>query len=195
MVVCSSFYSIYDYIGCVLELKNVQMREEGVPSRLGMCVCVCVLVIQLWFFVTAWTVAHQAPLSMEFSRQQHWSGLPLSSPGDLPNPGIKPRSPALQADSLPSEPPRKPLHTIEVLPQFGFKTCKLMRCWIKRQNFCVFKGDWRGGASIWIFLFVQNSMHFQCRFLPLLCARLLVQGAPVLWIRVSKGVTLLIIPF
>ena len=48
-VVCASFYSIYDYIGCVLELKNVQMREEGVPFRLGMCVCVClcVLVIQL----------------------------------------------------------------------------------------------------------------------------------------------------
>ena len=41
-VVCASFYSISDYIGCVLELKNVQMREEGVPSRLGMCVCVCV---------------------------------------------------------------------------------------------------------------------------------------------------------
>ena len=43
-VVCASFYSISDYIGCVLELKNVQMREEGVPSRLGMCVCVCVCV-------------------------------------------------------------------------------------------------------------------------------------------------------
>ena len=55
-----------------------------------------------------WTVAHQAPLSMEFSRQEYWSGLSFPSPGDLPVPGIKPGSPALQADSLPSEPPRKP---------------------------------------------------------------------------------------
>ena len=50
--------------------------------------------------VTPWTVAHQAPLSMKVSRQGHRSGLPFPSPGDLPNPGIKPRSPALQADSL-----------------------------------------------------------------------------------------------
>ena len=52
-----------------------------------------------------WTVAHQALLSMGFSRQEYWSGLPFPSPGDLPNPGIKPRSPTLQADALPSEPP------------------------------------------------------------------------------------------
>ena len=59
-------------------------------------------------FVTPWTVAHQAPLSMGFSRQEYWSGLPFPSPGDLPNPGIEPRSPALQADTLTSEPPEKP---------------------------------------------------------------------------------------
>ena len=51
---------------------------------------------------TPWTVAHQAPLSMGFSRQEYWSGLPFPSPGDLPNPGIEPKSPALQADSLPT---------------------------------------------------------------------------------------------
>ena len=50
-----------------------------------------------------WTVAHWAPLSMEFSRQEYWSWLPCPSPGDLPDPGIKPRSPALLADSLPFE--------------------------------------------------------------------------------------------
>ena len=54
-----------------------------------------------------WTVAHQAPLSMEFSRQEYWSWLPCPLPGDLPNPGIEPRSPSLHADSLPSEPPGK----------------------------------------------------------------------------------------
>ena len=56
-------------------------------------------------FATLWTVAYQAPQSMEFSRQEYWSGLPFSSAGDLPTTGIEPRSPALQADTLPSEPP------------------------------------------------------------------------------------------
>ena len=59
-------------------------------------------------FATPWTVAHQAPPSMEFFKQEYWSGLPFPSPGDLPHPGIKPGSPALQADALPSEPPGKP---------------------------------------------------------------------------------------
>ena len=53
--------------------------------------------------VTPWTVAHQAPLSMGFSRQEYWSGLPFPSSRDLPDPGIKPGSPTLQADSLPNE--------------------------------------------------------------------------------------------
>ena len=53
--------------------------------------------------VTPWTVACQAPLSMGFSRQEYWSWLPFPSPGDLPDPGIEPGSPALQVDSLPTE--------------------------------------------------------------------------------------------
>ena len=64
---------------------------------LGMLCCV-----QL--FATPWTVAHWAPLSMGFPSQEYWSGLPFPSPGDLPNPGIKPKSPALQAEALTSEP-------------------------------------------------------------------------------------------
>ena len=59
------------------------------------------------FFVTPWTVAYQTPLSMGFSRQEHWRGLHCPPPGDLPDPGIKPVSPAVQADSLPVEPPGK----------------------------------------------------------------------------------------
>ena len=55
--------------------------------------------------MTPWTVAFQAPLSMEFFSQEYWSELPFLSLGDLPNPGMEPRSPALQADSLLSEPP------------------------------------------------------------------------------------------
>ena len=60
-------------------------------------------------FVIPWAVAYQAPLSMGFSRQVSWSGLPFPSPGDLPDPGIEPGSPVLQADALPSEPLGKPL--------------------------------------------------------------------------------------
>ena len=77
-----------------------------------MCVCVCVCVwkslshVQL--FATPLTVACQASLFMEFSRPENWSGKPFPSPGDLPNPGIEPRSPTLQAESLPSELPGKP---------------------------------------------------------------------------------------
>ena len=65
------------------------------------------LLSRVQLFVTPWTVALQAPLSMGFSRQEYWSRLPFPSPGDLPNPGIKPRSPALLADALSSEPPGK----------------------------------------------------------------------------------------
>ena len=67
------------------------------------------LVAKLYpILVTPWTAAYQAPLSIEYPRQEYCSDLPFPSPGDLPKPGIKPASLALQADSLPTEPPRKP---------------------------------------------------------------------------------------
>ena len=59
-------------------------------------------------FATPWTVAYQAPPSMRFSGQEYSSGLPFPSPGDLPDPGMEPRSPEFQADALTSEPPGKP---------------------------------------------------------------------------------------
>ena len=62
----------------------------------------------IWLFATLWTVACWTPPSVGFSRQEYWSGLPFPSPGDIPDPGIEPASPTLQADSLLSEPPRKP---------------------------------------------------------------------------------------
>ena len=67
------------------------------------------LLSRVRLFVIPWTVAHWAPLSMEFFMQEYWSGLPFPSPGDLPDPGIEPGSPALQADALPSDPPWKPM--------------------------------------------------------------------------------------
>ena len=71
--------------------------------------CACVLGAQLLptFCDPMDCIAHQAPLSMEFPRQEYWSGLPFPSPGDCPDPGIEPGSPALQADSLPFESPEK----------------------------------------------------------------------------------------
>ena len=67
-------------------------------------------------FATPWTVALQDPLSMGFSRQKYWSGLPFPSPGDLPDPGIKPRSPALQANALTSEPSKYLLTSYFCIP-------------------------------------------------------------------------------
>ena len=66
-----------------------------------MCECVLSCSVLTNSFVTPWTVAHQAPLSIGFFRQEYWSELLFPSPGDLPNPEIEPRSLALQADSLP----------------------------------------------------------------------------------------------
>ena len=62
------------------------------------------LLSRIRLFATLWTVAYQASLSMEFPRQEYWSGLPFPSPGGLPNPGIEPGSPASEADALTSEP-------------------------------------------------------------------------------------------
>ena len=75
------------------------------------CVCVCVCVSH-WVvsdFVTPWTTAHQAPLSMELSKQKYWRGLPFHSSGNLPNPGIKLGSPGLHTGFLLSESPGKPI--------------------------------------------------------------------------------------
>ena len=72
-------------------------------------------------FVIPWTVAREAPLCMGFSRQEHWSGLPFPSPGDLPDLEIEPGSPALQANSLPTEPPGRPFPSIPSAYCKGFK--------------------------------------------------------------------------
>ena len=69
---------------------------------------------RIWLCATPWTVAHQAPPSMEFSRQEYWSGLPFPSSGDLSDSGIEPRSPALRAEALLSEAPGKVLYRYPV---------------------------------------------------------------------------------
>ena len=103
----------------------------------------------VWLFVTPWTVAGQAPLSMGYSRQEYWSGLPFPSPRDLPNTGIKPRSWVLQADSLTSEPPGKPknvqitvqLHSFHILARLCSKSFKLCFSSTWTENFQMYKLD------------------------------------------------------
>ena len=81
-------------------LRIIVRLFENEDTRTLEDLCMCML-SHVQLFATPWTVAHQAPLSMKFSRQKYWSGLPFPSPGNLPSSGIEPRSPELQADSLP----------------------------------------------------------------------------------------------
>ena len=81
-----------------IELTSPALQADSLPSMLLLLNCFS----RVQLCATPETAAHQAPLFLGFSRHEHWSGLPFPSPGDLPHPGIEPRSPALQADSLPS---------------------------------------------------------------------------------------------
>ena len=96
----------------------------------------------VWLFAKPWTGPHQAPLSMEFSREEYWSELSFPSPGNLPDPGIEPGSPAFQADSLPSETPGSPnwvelnwmcpqIHFVETLiPNVIVPVCSVFEKWL-----------------------------------------------------------------
>ena len=91
---------LFFFLNCgltIYQLKHLLDRGPGSEDGDGLVAKSCPTL------GTPWTVARQAPLCMGFSRQEYWSGLPFPSPGDLPSPGIEPRSPALQADSLPTE--------------------------------------------------------------------------------------------
>ena len=93
-------YEYYDTFTLIPPVKHVflDFNEPKVKVR---------SLSHVRLFATPWTVASQAPLSVGFSRQEYWSGLPFFPPGDLLNSGIEPGSPAWQADALPSEPPEK----------------------------------------------------------------------------------------
>ena len=99
--------SIADATGCPTQELFISSLLHSILS-LPLKTWACML-SAVWLFVTPWTVAHQDPLSMEFSKQEYWSGLPVPSPGNLLNPGIKPRSPALTGRFFTTTPPRKPL--------------------------------------------------------------------------------------
>ena len=91
-------YILYNSIFYYLNTDSIYMRTCAQLPR------------QVWLFGTPWTVAHQAPLSMAFLRQEYWSGLPFPSPRDLPHPRIEPRSPAFAGGFFTTEPPGKHLH-------------------------------------------------------------------------------------
>ena len=95
-------------MSCVYLMQGKGHFASAVFLLKNSCTSECYLLTCVELFTTPWSVVHQPPLSMEFSRQEYWSGLPFSSVGDLPTPGIKAQSPALQVDSLLSEPSARP---------------------------------------------------------------------------------------
>ena len=89
------------YWATEMNWKWIKFHQWLVKVKVNLLICAR-------FFASSWTVPYQASQSMGFFRQEYWSWLPFPFPGDLPDPGIEPRSPALQADALLSEPPGKP---------------------------------------------------------------------------------------
>ena len=87
---------------------QIMVRHLNITNLLKTVVVVVYSLNRVWFFVTPWTVAHQAPLSMGFSRQEYWSGLPFPSPGDISDPRTEPVSPGLAGRFFTTEPPGKP---------------------------------------------------------------------------------------
>ena len=119
-----------------------------------MCVCMLSHFSRVWLCVTLWTAGHQVPLSMEFSRQEYWSGFSCPPPGDLPGPGIKPRSPTMQADSLLLSHQGSPC---KVDSWWQFAVCfREPKTYALRQPRQVgwggrWEGDWRGRAHVYAF--------------------------------------------
>ena len=99
-------------------------------------------------FAILWTVAHQTPQSMGFSRQEYWSELPFPSPGDLPDPGIEPRYPTLQANTLTSDPPGKPQGEGDIYGNSNMETYITIRKIDSQQEFAVWLMKLKQGLCI-----------------------------------------------
>ena len=92
-----------------LHSRRTKISADLSPTVFSYIKKACVYMLNcVQLFGTSWSVAHQAPLSMEFSRQECWSQLPFPTPGDLPDPGVEPKSPALAGGFCTTEPPGKP---------------------------------------------------------------------------------------
>ena len=105
---------------------------------------------RVWLSATPWTVAYQAHPSVGFSRQEYWSGLPFPSQGDLSNPGIEPRSPAMQADALPSKPPAKPTSSFQSVQEWGRKSLRREKSGFKigGRAWCRMRSDSSPGPAV-----------------------------------------------
>ena len=101
-----------------------------------MCVCVCAFT-HVWLFSAPWTLAHQTPLSMEFYRKEYWNGLPLPTPGDLPNPGIEPKSPM-------STPLAGRFFTTNTIWEGSLNSQQLFKCIVPtnkhKKSYCLYEG-------------------------------------------------------
>ena len=102
------FFFFFLQKSLINELKEKREKFKKIGSEWGSLKVKVKPLSRIQFFATPRTVTYEALPSMGFSRQKYWNGLPFPSPGDLPNSGIEPTSPSLQADALPSELPRKP---------------------------------------------------------------------------------------
>ena len=112
-------------------------------------------------FVTPWTIAHPAPPFIEFSRQEYWSGLPFLSPGNLSDPRIEPRSPALQAVSLPSQPSGKPKRTVihDLISPTIFVFCLIFPLFLSFLILCCLFGLHFHSVFNYFFLINMRVMH------------------------------------
>ena len=106
-IICVFF--LYHWVSCIMICEIIILCVNP-PFLVWKKVRKVKSLSHVQLFVTPWTTACQAPPSMGFARQEHWSGLPFPSPGDLPDRGMDPGSPALQEDPLPSEPPGNPTY-------------------------------------------------------------------------------------
>ena len=106
----------------MFQCKGQSHQKHILKLMCALCACVLSCFSGAQLFLILWIIVHQAPLSMEFSRQESWNGLPLPPPGDLPDSGIETTHPALQADSLPSESQGKQFSFLLSWPKglFGF---------------------------------------------------------------------------
>ena len=139
------------------EWKGAQVIERALVT---MCVCMLSLSVMSGSFVTPWIVACQAPLSMGFPRQEYWSVLPFPSPGDLPDPGIKPGSPASARGFSTTVPPGKPLVTLTLLQSqpwhLGYPPNPFPSDYI---SVCIRRGPWAKLPMTIIVIMLSTEHH------------------------------------
>ena len=129
--ICQQIWKTYQWPQDWKMSVFIPMSKKGKAKECSKMKVKLLSCVQL--FVTPWTITYQTPLTMGFSKLRYWSGLPFPSPGVFPDPGIKPRSPTLQADALPSEPSGKPknvqttvqLHSFHILARLCSKSFML----------------------------------------------------------------------